>query len=377
MTAVEYVAKNCCQLPEKNKLTNRGGGKRPWRLGMWRKLTTETLIFDWSKFHSRPALLCMPAIAVSLAAGLITAHARQGVAAAAGAFSVGFGSFQQLRRSRNTPMLLAAAVMCISSWIGTLAGLSGIGAVLACTIWGFLYGTVWTLSPGAAWIALQGVVWLVISTAYPAHGLGALTRGSFVLAGGLLQIFFVLGFWQVSGSVTPAFGGASENGEPQTVTDAIQGGWDQRIQGVRASVVLAIAATLYRGFAIPNGYWIPMTAAIVMRGTVQQTFQRGLARIVGTLAGAALATLLAANLRPDPWILAGLVTIFAGLCYLWVYVNYAPFAVCLTSYVVFLLALAGLPESYLIANRSVSTILGGAVALAVHAAFSPIEERDG
>jgi len=297
------------------------------------------------------------------------------VAAAAGAFSVGFGSFQQLRHSRRTPMLLAAGVMCISSWIGALAGLSGIGAVLACTIWGFLYGTVWTLSPGAAWIALQGVVWLVISTAYPSHGLGALTRGSLVLAGGLLQMFFVLGFWQISGSVTPPFGGASENGEPETFSNAIQGGWDQRVQAVRAAVVLAIAATLYRWLALPNGYWIPMTAAIVMKGTLQQTFQRGLARIVGTLAGAVLATLIASSLRPDPWILAALVAIFAGSSYLLIYVNYATFAVCLTAYVVFLLALAGLPENALIAHRSLSTILGGAIALAVHAAFSPIEKQ--
>ncbi len=342
---------------------------------MWRKLTKDTLIFDWSKFHPGAALLCVPAIAVSLAVGLIAGHARQSVAAAAGAFSVGFGSFQQLRRSRRAPMLLAAGVMFISGWIGALAGLSGIAAVLACTIWGFLYGTVWTLSPGAAWIALQGVVWLVISTAYPSHGLGALTRGSLVLAGGLLQMFFVLGFWQISGSVTPAFGGASENGEPETFSNAIQGGWDQRVQAVRAAVVLAIAATLYRWLALPNGYWIPMTAAIVMKGTLRQTFQRGLARIVGTLAGAVLATLIASSLRPDPWILAALVAIFAGSSYLLIYVNYATFAVCLTAYVVFLLALAGLPENALIAHRSLSTILGGAVALAVHVAFSPIEKR--
>jgi len=334
---------------------------------MWRKLTTDTLIFDWSKFHPGAALLCVPAIAISLAVGLSIGHARQGVAAAAGAYSVGFGSFQQLRHSRRTPMLLAAGVMCISSWIGALAGLSGIGAVLACTIWGFLYGTVWTLSPG--------VVWLVISTAYPARGLGALTRGSLVLAGGLLQMFFVLSFWQISGSVTPAFGGASENGELETFSNAIRGAWDQRVQAVRAAVVLAIAAALYRWLAIPNGYWIPMTAVIVMKGTLRQTFQRGLARIVGTLAGAALATLIAAGLRPDPWILAALVAIFAGSSYLLIYVNYATFAVCLTSYVVFLLALAGLPENDLIAHRSLSTILGGAIALAVHAAFSPIEKQ--
>ena len=118
-----------------------------------------------------------------------------------------------------------------------------------------------------------------------------------------------------------------------------------------------------------------MTAAIVMKGTLRQTFQRGLARIIGTLAGAALATLIAATLRPDPWILAGLVVIFTGSCYLLIYVNYATFAVCLTSYVVFLLALAGLPENDVIAHRSLSTILGGAVALAVHSAFSGIEKQ--
>jgi hypothetical protein len=341
---------------------------------MWRKVTAETLIFNWSKFHPRAALLCVPAIATSLAVGLGTGHARYGVMAAAGAFSVGFGSFQELRHSRRTPMLVAAGVMCISSWIGTLAGLSAAGAILACTIAGLLYGMVWTLSPAAAWIALQGVVWLVISTAYPAHGLGALTRGSLVLAGGLLQMLCVLAFWKISGSVTPAFGGAN-GGEPETLSKALREAGNQRVQAVRAALVLGIAAALYRWLALPNAYWIPMTAAIVMKGTLRQTFQRGLARIIGTLAGAALATLIAATLRPDPWILAGLVVIFTGSCYLLIYVNYATFAVCLTSYVVFLLALAGLPENDVIAHRSLSTILGGAVALAVHAAFSGIEKQ--
>ena len=118
-----------------------------------------------------------------------------------------------------------------------------------------------------------------------------------------------------------------------------------------------------------------MTAAIVMKGTFMQTFQRGIARILGTLAGAALATLIAAYLRPDPWVLAALVVLFTGLSYLMIYVNYGTFAVCLTAYVVFLLALAGLPESAVIAHRSMNTILGGAIALAMHAVFSPVEKR--
>ncbi len=342
---------------------------------MWQRLTRETLIFDWSKFHPGAALLCLPAIAASLAIGLGTGHARQGVMAAAGAFSVGFGSFQALRHSRRTPMLLAAIVMCISSWIGTAAGNSAAGTIFVCTLWGFLYGTIWTASPGTAWIALQGVVWLAISTAYPQSGLGALTRGSLVLAGGLLQMIFIVSFWQISGFVSPPFGGPSEADEVATLEAAMQVGWRQRIQALRAALILGIAAALYRWLATPNAYWIPMTAAIVMKGTLQQTFQRGLARIVGTLAGAALATLLAAILRPDPWVLAALVVLFTGLSYLMIYVNYVTFAVCLTAYVVFLLALAGLPESAVIAHRSMSTILGGAIALAIHAVFSPAEKN--
>ena len=312
---------------------------------MWRKLTTETLIFDWSKFHPRAALLCVPAIATSLAVGLSTGHASPGRDGRCRRVLRGLRIVSGTAPLPPHPHAPGCASHVHFQLDRHLAGLSGIGAILACTVWGFLYGTVWTLSPGAAWIALQGVVWLVISTAYPAHGLGALTRGSLVLAGGLLQMFFVLAFWQISGSVTPPFGGVSQDGEPETFSNAVRAAGTERVQALRAAMVLAIAAALYRWLALPNGYWIPMTAAIVMKGTLRQTFQRGLARIVGTLAGAALATLIAASLRPDPWILAALVVIFAGSCYLLIYVNYATFAVCLTSYVVFLLALAGLPEN--------------------------------
>lgn len=341
---------------------------------MWQKLTKDTLIFDWSKFHPGAALLCVPAIAAALAIGLSAGYPRQGVMAAAGAFSVGFGSFQEIRGSRRAPMLLAALVMCVSSWIGTLAGLSVGGTVVVCALWGFLYAATWTLSPGIVWISLQGVVWLVISTAYPQSGLHALMRGSMVLAGGLSQMLFIASFWRVSGFVTPPFGGTSETSELDGLNALTQASWHQRLPALRAALMLAIAAGLYRWFALPNGYWIPMTAAIVMKGTLLETLQRGLARILGTLAGAALATLIAATLRPDPWVLAALVVFFTSVCYLMLYVNYIAFAVCLTSYVVFLLALAGLPENVVIAHRSLNTIFGGAIALGVHAIFARLEK---
>jgi hypothetical protein len=270
-------------------------------------------------------------------------------------------------------MLTAAIGMCVSSWIGSIAGHSNIAIILISALWGFLYGTVWTLSPGIAWTALQCVIWLVISTAYPQSGLQALTRGGFMLAGGLLQMLIVLTLWRVQRTVTPVLGGSSILEEVGIVSRALAANRGMRVQAFRAAIVLAASAGAYRYLALPNGYWIPMTAVIVMKPVLLQTFQRGLARILGTLAGAAVATVIASLLRPQPWILVVLVVIFVWACYLLIYVNYALFAICVTSYVVFLLALAGLPESGLIAHRTVNTLMGGGIAWLVHALFSPLE----
>ena len=340
---------------------------------MLRKLTHDTFAFDWTKFLPGAALRCVPAIAIPLIIGASTGHPRQGIMAAAGAFSVGFGSFQELRRSRTAPMLAAAIGMCVSSWIGSLAGHSDLATVLVSALWGLLYGTVWTLSPGIAWTALQCVVWLVISTAYPQSGLQALTRGYFMLAGGLLQILFVRALWRIQGTVNPVLGGSSTMEDDGIVSHAMGADLGRRLQAVRAAIVLAVSAAAYRYLGLPNGYWIPMTAVIVMKPALLQTFQRGLARVLGTLAGAAVATLIASLLRPQPWILVALVVIFVWACYLLIYVNYAAFAVAVTSYVVFILALAGLPETGLIAHRMVNTLLGGGIAWIVHAIFSPLE----
>jgi hypothetical protein len=340
---------------------------------MLRNLTHDTLIFDWTKFLPKAALRCVPAIAIPLIVGISVGHPRQGLMAAAGAFTVGFGTFQELRGSRITPLLAAAIGMCVSSWVGSVAGHSDVSIILISALWGFLYGTVWNLSPGVAWTGLQCVIWLVISTAYPQSGVQALERGSFMLAGGLLQMAIIIVIRQVTGTMNPLLGGSSTPEENAIVSNAWGASRGMRLQAFRAAIVLAASAAAYRFLALPNGYWIPMTAAIVMRPMLIQTFQRGLARILGTLAGAVVATVIASLLRPQPWILVTLVLIFVWACYMVIFVNYALFAICLTTYVVFVLALAGLPETGLIAHRTINTLLGGGIAWIVHAVFSPLE----
>lgn len=333
---------------------------------MLRRLTRDILTFDWSQSQPGAALICLPALILPLAVGVATGHLRQGMMTAAGAFSVGFGSFQELGASRRTPMLVATAGMCLSSWIGTWGGLFAPASVVLSALWGMIYAWTWRRGPGASWIALQCLIWLIISSAYPASGLRALTRGSFVLGGGLLQMLLVSAAWRFTG-IPAVAGGAARAAEPAQASLSTRAAhWGQT---ARVGVLLALSTALSQGLALPSGYWIPMTAAIVTRPELQHTFQRGTSRIMGTLVGAAVATLIALALRPLPAILAALVLLFAGACYLLVHVNYAAFAACLTSYVVFLLAMVGAPAPVTIAHRIVNTLVGGALAGAGHAAF--------
>jgi uncharacterized membrane protein YccC len=84
---------------------------------------------------------------------------------------------------------------------------------------------------------------------------------------------------------------------------------------------------------------------------------------------------IASSLRPGPHALVILVLVFAWVCYAVLNVNYALFAAGVTSYVVFLLALAGLPETAIIRHRAVNTLAGGALALLFHALFAFIARR--
>jgi len=331
----------------------------------------EVLRPDWTKFHPRAALRCMPAIALALLVGSFTGHAEWGIMAASGAVSVGFGSYQELGGSRTAPMLFATLGMCISSWIGTLAGQS-LGATVAATaLWGFLYVTISALGPGHQWIALQSVIWMIISTAYPAPGLHALTRGAFVLIGGFLQLGFIEFFWYTERRRTPVMGGAKPTGAcaENHISDVVKPQSCLFLYALRAAITLGLAAGLYRALKIPNGYWIPMTAAIVLRADMRQSVIRGFARMTGTILGTVLATIAASLLRPGPLALSILVLIFVWSAYSLLWVNYAIFVIPLTAYVVSLLALAGLPEPFVIHHRLLNTLLGGLISLMLHLIF--------
>ena len=89
-------------------------------------------------------------------------------------------------------------------------------------------------------------------------------------------------------------------------------------------------------------------------------------RIIGTMAGAGLATLIVALLRPSQTILVALIAVMAWGCYALLRVNYALFSMLITGYIALLFAFGGLPEPAVALHRVIATAIGGSVALAAH-----------
>jgi uncharacterized membrane protein YccC len=134
---------------------------------------------------------------------------------------------------------------------------------------------------------------------------------------------------------------------------------------LRLMITLAVSTEIYRELKFASGYWIPMTALLVLKPGIIDTASRAIARTIGTIAGALLVTILVAHFPPSHLWLAVFVVIFAWLAYATMNVNYALFAVCITGYIVFLLALAKIPENVIAYRRAESTAIGGALALTV------------
>ena len=145
--------------------------------------------------------------------------------------------------------------------------------------------------------------------------------------------------------------------------------------GVRLAVTVGLATLLAHLLPLQRGYWVPLTAVLVLRPDFTTTYTRGVARLIGTLAGSVVASLVVALIHPGAQAHFLLAIAFAVVAYTVFSVNYAFFTTAVTGYVVFLLAFGGLPEQTALLDRIEATLLGGALALCAYA-FWPTWERD-
>lgn len=348
-----------------------------------RQAAGRTWELQWSELTTRSALRCLPGMALPLAFGVALDNPGVGVLASSGALVAGFGSLQRLRGSCVPPMLLASVGISLAGFVGTLAGHSDLGFVLMAAVLAFGTGLLSGLSTGAWWIALQCAIFAIIASHYPQGWSATLSRTATLAAGGLLQTGLILALQRLEGVTCKD--DPSEEAPPSTREVLVSSLHELREnlspntligrEALRLALAVGVAAAASRWLNLPNGYWMPMTVLIVLKGDLYETVTRGLGRIAGTLVGAGLATLLAATLRPGASLLAVMVVLFSGLCFTLLRVNYAVFTLFITAYVAFQLALVGLPEWAVVSARILCTLLGGVVALIAHLVWHPSAEE--
>jgi uncharacterized membrane protein YccC len=143
---------------------------------------------------------------------------------------------------------------------------------------------------------------------------------------------------------------------------------------VRSAITLTATLFVARQLQLPHGYWLPMTAAIVLRPDFAATFNFGLLRVVGTVLGLVLTTFLLHITPHDAW---AHLALMAVLCMAFRYLATAHYGIAvaaLTGTVVILLSYEGVNSGDAVMDRVINTALGSGMALIAYVLW-PTWER--
>jgi uncharacterized membrane protein YccC len=234
-----------------------------------------------------------------------------------------------------------------------------------------------TREAGYSWVGQQCVITFLVASAFPASVKAAGDRALLIFAGGALQILSSAILLRAYGELGGHLASLARYIREEQV--ALQAAVLETAQSVKQrkilnsalpyslllAITLGVSTEIYRQLQFPSGFWIPMTALLVLKPGVTDTVNRAVARVLGTLAGAILVTFCIAHLNPSPVVLASFTLLFAWLSYGTLNVNYALFSVFITGYIVFLLSLADAPGPVIARRRALCTALGGSIALIV------------
>lgn len=320
------------------------------------------------------ALACLPALAAILLLGLLTQAWLPCVVALGGAYTVGFGAYKSFADEPLAPMLVAALGMAFSAVVGSLLGHYLPALVLAGALWAACCAWLFAVGNGPWWITQQWTVALLVAGGFPGDGQQALLRGGLVLTGGLLQLLlFALlqkalyrSQWRL------------HSGSLRQHLHAVVALFEDRFRlgryGFYAAAVVALCQLLSSALDYGHGYWAPMTALLVLKPRLDDTWRRGLGRLGGTLAGCLLASAVV-WIDATPIVLAATCLVCALGAYLLQDGRYSLQTLFITGTTVLMVALAGAPEASVARERLGSTLLGGGVALAFLALEGGIERR--
>ena len=311
--------------------------------------------------YLREAALATPAIPLLTAAGYLAGAPAVGAIAAGAAFAVGFGAARDLKGRRWAAMIVATLGMPIATFVGAVTGLGSPGLIAAAAVLAVVCAVTDLVDDDLWWLALQMIVALMLAGAVPGDAIHAAGIAAIVLLGGgvqLMLVFCLARTFPNAGLPLP---------KPPAQTPPSPG--DLAAHAFRAVLAVVTSLWLVGAAHLQNGYWAPMIAMIILRPGLRQTRVRGLARVVGTVAGglAAAAAIHFVGLSASTILLGvGLATVGAyGLQK----AHYSTLTAFITMVVVLLACVAHPLVAANAEHRLLATLIGGGCALGSAALF--------
>ncbi|HYH83321.1 MAG TPA: FUSC family protein [Longimicrobium sp.] len=143
---------------------------------------------------------------------------------------------------------------------------------------------------------------------------------------------------------------------------------------LRVGVTAALATALAHFLGVERGYWVTLTALIVLQPSAGATWVKGVQRIGGTVAGGIVAAGIIALVH-DPAVLLAFVFVLAVAAVSVLLVNYGVYSTLLTPTFV-LLAESSALDPHLAGIRIVNTLIGGLLALVAARVLWPAPEGE-
>jgi uncharacterized membrane protein YccC len=151
--------------------------------------------------------------------------------------------------------------------------------------------------------------------------------------------------------------------------------WESDVlrHALRVAAAVAIAVAVVHALHIARGYWLTVTVIVILQPYTSMTFQKGLQRVAGTIAGGIAAALLLATVHSSVGLLV-MIFVSAAVTIALLRVNYGLYSLFVTITFV-LLAEVGRTDWHLVWLRVGSTLGGAAIAYLAAWLLWPASER--
>ena len=328
------------------------------------------LRFEFSKASPLIGLQCAASLAVPLVVGLSTGHPTEGGWGAVGAFLTDMAIFQPGHRFRARIVLGAAALVALGSYLGALVGIRSPAIYAVVAVWTVGAGLCVAIGPTAALVGVSSATGVAYAASLDVSARQAFGLGLVMLASGVATtaIAFTIHWverWFVAPPVPSGRSGIQWARDAlASVRRGLTGQPSVRHHTIRLTVAVLVGTVLFRVVNPTDGFWIPEATLFIMRPDIGLTWRRSQLRVLGTIVGVTLTTLLLVTLRPSPAEMATIAVIASVIAFSVQRVNFGLYITFVTCIFVFLTAFGGLPPRSAVLGRLVDNLIGAALAVA-------------